>query len=602
MANTSLKLTGLDYDSLRNNFKNFLKRADSPFKDVDFEGSNISQLLDILAYNTYNNAFYLNMVASEMFLDSAQLRDSVISHAKELNYVPRSYRSAEATISFNVTPSTSIDSLLIPKGTSFTTKIGSNNYIFTTPVSTIHTANASGVVNVSELSIFEGTFVTDTFIYSTSNSDQRFVLSNPTVDTRSITITVLENEGANTYTYTQATSFLGHTANSQVYYIQAAENSQYEIKFGDNIVSKRPQNGSTIVAEYRICNGELPNGAATFSIDGPIQGQSNISVISTDTQARGGGVTESLESIKFNAPRSYQNQDRAITSSDFENLLRQSFPEIESVAVYGGEELDPPQFGRVVVAIDTVNNEGITEADKAEYTEFLSTRSTVGITPLVVNPDFLYVEIDVTVTYNINNTNLDSEAMKTLAKNEISTYNTTYLNDFNKSLRYSQLVEDLNKIHDSVVSVDVRLHPFVRLNPTPGLAFNKTILYNIELDTEYSLSTGETDYVQSEVHAIFSSRFQFEGSTATIQDDRAGKLVIYRLDENNQNVFVKNIGTVDYLTGKVNIEGLLIENTGNFATIRLYANPRFRDITASKNTIITVRDSDIEAFTKQIRE
>ena len=221
MANTNLKLTGLDFNELKTNFKEYLKRSDSPFKDVDYEGSNVNQLLDIFAYNTYMNSFYLNMVASEMFLDSATLRDSVVSHAKELNYVPRSYRSSEAKVSFSVTPSTSLDALLVPKGTTFTTKIGSNSYSFATDTSTVLIANSAGSFNANNISIYEGSYYTDTFVYTSSNTEQRFVISNPTVDTRSISVIVLENGGANSYSYIRATSFLDQSANSQIYFVQA---------------------------------------------------------------------------------------------------------------------------------------------------------------------------------------------------------------------------------------------------------------------------------------------------------------------------------------------------------------------------------------------
>ena len=270
MANTSVSLVDLDFETIKTNLKNYLKRSDSPFKDVDFEGSNVSQLLDVLSYNTYLNSYYLNMVASEMFLDTAALRDSVVSHAKELNYVPRSFRSAEAQISFNVTPSIPMTALIIPKGTSFTAKVGSNNYSFTTNDSTV--VSISNNVFSANLTIYEGSYVTDSFIYNSSNTSQRFVLSNSTVDTRSITTIIIEDNGASTLIYTKASSFLGLTDTSQSYFLQAAENAQYEIVFGDDVVGRRPKNGAVVSIEYRVSNGELPNGARTFDVDGSISG------------------------------------------------------------------------------------------------------------------------------------------------------------------------------------------------------------------------------------------------------------------------------------------------------------------------------------------
>ena len=270
MANTNLVLTGLDFEAVKTNLKNYLKRADSPFVDVDFEGSTINSLLDVLAYNTYQNSFYLNMVASEMFLDSAVLKDSVISHAKELNYLPRSFRSSEAVISFWVKPTSSVSSVVVPKGTSFSTKLGSNTYTFSVSENFVITANATGYLNANNVTVYEGLYTSDSFVYNSSDTDERFVLSNPTIDTRSLTVLVIENSGANVTTFTRATSFLGHEANSNIYFLQPAENDQYEILFGDNIIGRKPLNGSTIIAEYRVCYGELPNGASVFYPDADV--------------------------------------------------------------------------------------------------------------------------------------------------------------------------------------------------------------------------------------------------------------------------------------------------------------------------------------------
>lgn len=601
MANTSLKLAGLDFDALKNNFKEYLKRSNSPFKDVDYEGSNVNQLLDLFAYNTYLNSFYLNMVASEMFMDSAVLRDSVISHAKELNYVPRSYRSAEAKVSFSVTPSSALDVLLIPKGTSFTTKVGSNNYTFTSAENQVITANTIGSFNISDLPIYEGYYVTDTFVYTSSNTEQRFSLSNPTIDTRSLSVLVLENEGANSYTYTRASSFLDNQANSQIFFLQAAENSQYEILFGDNIIGRTPQNGATIVAEYRVCNGELPNGAATFNIDGSIQGQSNISLITTSQSATGGGVSESLESIKFNAPRSYQNQDRAVTSTDYENLLLANFSEIEAVSAYGGEDAVPPQYGRVIISVDVVNADGVTEVDKQRFVNFLSTRAPVGITPVVVSPSFLNLEVDVTARYNTNITTVTPATISTLVRNVISGYNTEKLNGFKKTIRCSKLAERINNAHPSIVGIDMAIHPYVTMVPVTGTEFSTIIDYGFELEQFYNLSTGTEDYIRSPIKAVYSSRFTYDGLSCTVQDDREGNLAIYSITDSDITTFIKNIGTVDYTSGLVQITNLVVSAFEGSA-IHLHVNPTTKDIAATKNTIIRIRDADVEVTVAPIKE
>lgn len=601
MANTNLRLTGLDFDELKNNFKQFLKRSDSPFKDVDYEGSNISQLLDIFSYNTYLNSFYLNMIASEMFLDTATLKDSIISHVKELNYVPRSYRSAEAKVTFNITPVSPVDSLLVPKGTSFTTKIGSNNFTFTIADNLVLSANSSGAFNAVDVPIYEGNYVVDTFVYSAANTSQRFVISNPNIDTRSLTVLVLENEGADSYTYSKASSLLDGTSNSLIYFLQAAENSQYEIVFGDGVVGRVPQNGATIVAEYRVSSGELPNGAATFSIDGPIQGQSNISPIDTTQIARGGGISESIESIKFNAPRAYQNQERAVTTTDYENILKSNFPEIESIAVFGGEDANPPQYGRVFISIDVRSGDGVPDIDKKRYLDFIKLRSPIGLEPVFINPEFLYLEVDVTARYNTNVTKLTVDAIEALIRAEVSSYNLEKLNGFKKTVRCSKLAERINNVHSSIVGIDMFIVPFSRLSPVRGVSYSKEINLGFPLNKYYNLSTGTGQYIRSEVRAVYSSRFTYTGLSCTIQDDGEGVLGIYSTDGNDNSVFLKRIGTVDYETGEIDIQGLIVEDyIGN--TLSLHYNAISKDIASTKNTILNIRDIDVDVTAVPIKE
>ena len=602
MANTNLQLVGLDFDSLKSNFKEYLKRSSSPFKDVDFEGSNISQLLDVMSYNTYLNSFYLNMVASEMFLDSATLRDSVISHAKELNYVPRSYRSAEAKVSFTVTPTSSLDVLVIPKGTSFTTKIGSNNFTFSTDSSIVLVANNSGVFNANNISIYEGSYLTDTYIYSTSNNEQRFVISNPTVDTRSLTVLVLENGGQNSYTYTRASSFLDQAANSQVYFLQPAENSQYELIFGDDIIGRKPQNGAVITVEYRTCNGELPNGASVFTADGPINGQSNVSTITTNTSARGGGIPESLQSIKYNAPRHYQNQDRAVTSSDYENILTTNFPEIEAISAYGGEDADPPAYGKVYISVDVNTGEGASLADKERYLKFIRARKPIGIEPEMIDPEFLYVEATVDLTYNTNVTTMAPVTLETLARNTISSFNTTYLNKFKTTLRYSKLLEQIDNTHSSILGAQLRVSPFKIFIPTPGTNYSTVFNFGFSLAKQYTIS--EEDSIFATIPAVRSTHMVKDGKTVYLMDDSNGILGLYTTATDGTATKLETVGTVDYSSGKVVLTNLNIESytaaSGSHA--HLYATPLSSDITSYRNTILTIRDSDVDVTALAVEE
>jgi hypothetical protein len=438
-------------------------------------------------------------------------------------------------------------------------------------------------------------------VYSSANSDQRFILSNPTVDTRSISVIVLENEGANSYSYTRATSFLDNQANSQIFFLQAAENSQYEILFGDNIIGRTPQNGSAVIVEYRVSSGELSNGAANFSIDGTIQGQSNISVITTSQSATGGGVNETIDSIKFNAPRSYQNQDRAVTSTDYENLLLANFTEIEAASAYGGEDVIPPEFGRVIIAVDVANADGVTEIDKVRFTDFLKRRAPVGITPVVVNPLFLNLEIDVTARYNTNVTNLSPSAIESLIRNTVSVYNIEKLNGFKKTIRCSKLAERINNSHSSIVGIDMAIHPYFAVTPITSTPNSYTLDFGFELEQFYNLSTGTEDYIRSPIKAIYSSRFTFEGLSCTIQDDRNGNLGIYAVTDTDVSTFIKTIGSVNYNSGVVEISDLLVSKYEG-AAIHIHANPASKDIAGIKNTILRIKDSDVEVTIDPIKE
>ena len=599
MANTSVSLVGLDFETIKTNLKNYLKSSSSPFQDVDFEGSNINQLLDVLSYNTYLNSYYLNMVGSEMFLDTAALRDSVVSHAKELNYVPRSFRSAEAQISFTITPSTSTSALIIPKGTSFTSKVGSNNYSFTTNESSV--ISLSNNVFTANLTIYEGSFVTDSFIYDSSNTSQRFVLTNSTVDTRSISVIVVEDNGANTLIYTRASSFLGLTDTSQAYFLQAAENSQYEVIFGDGTIGRPPKSGSVVSVEYRVCNGELPNGARTFDVDGSISGQSNISSITTTSTAAGGAVNETIESIKFNAPRHYQNQERAVTASDFETLLLITFPEIQAVSAYGGEDANPPQYGKVFIAVDNENLDGASESSKQKYYDFIKTRSPLAIDPVFIDPDFIYVECQSLIRYNVNLTTLQTNDIATLVKTAISTHNNTKLNGFKKTLRYSKLVEDINNAHNSIISADVYTIPYKKLFVTPGVAYNNIIDFGFPLSTTYTISYD--DLIETTVKAVYSMTFQFGGRLCNIQDDLNGNLGIYTAEGQDKNTLIVNIGTVNYTQGRVVISRLNVDSyTHPGGHFNLFVNPEAKDISTTKNYILSLPDSDVRVDVVAVKE
>jgi len=585
-ANTSINLVNLDFTSLKESFKTYLKTQNT-FKDYDFEGSNINVLLDVLSYNTYMNTFYLNMIGNEMFLDSAQLRESVISRAKELNYTPRSFKSARATVTLTIQTDGSVASVTMPKGTTFNTRVGSNTFTFSTDENKV-ISGANSIFVSNEIVIYEGQYVNDTFTVNNSDTSQRFMLSNPTIDTDSLTVTVLEDNGAEILSYLRATSLFDKQANSQIFFVQGAENDKYEVLFGDGVLGRKPKDNSIVVCEYRICKGELPNGAFKFTSDGAIQTFSNVAVTTVSAAAQG-AIHESIESVKFNAPRYFTTQERAITAEDYRNLLLLNFPEINAVSVYGGEEAVPPVFGKVFIAVDLKNVDGVPDIRKQQYYNFIKPRSSLSIDPVFIDPDFMNVDIFSTVRYNLNTTALNSESLKELILTAIRGFNGTYLDDFNTTLRYSSLVKTIDATDRSILSNDTTIRPIRVVLPETGIEKNYDIDFAQELENDFA-EVGKS-HPSNYISTIESTNFVVQNKLVSLEDDGKGNITTITLDGTN-NVVVNTVGTVDYMTGKVQLKRLNItEYTGS--GIKIFARTKRKDISSLLRTILTIKDEDV---------
>jgi len=594
-SNSSLEIVNLDFFTLKNNLKKYLADQDQ-FKDYDFNGSNMSVLLDVLSYNTYLNSFYVNMAVSEMFLDSAQIRDSVISHAKELNYLPRSFQSASAVVNLTITPATSVDTVTVLKGTSLTSRVGSNTYSFIIDENLI-LSSTNGVFTANGISIFEGDLVSETFIYDSSR-ELNFVLSNPTVDTRSIVVFIAEDNGQTVLEYNRGTTFLGLNANSQTFFVQSARNDRYEVVFGNGIQGRLPKDGSAIIVGYRVCSGELPNGAALFSIDNAIDGHANV-IVSTVSVASGGLVSESLPSIRKNAPRTFQAQERAVTALDYKTALQTEFPEIESINVFGGEDADPPQYGRVFVCVNLENLIGAPAFKKQVYKDYLKTITPLSIDPIFIDPEFLFLEVNSLVRYNLNNITISEISLKSLVENKIQTFNEQNLNDFGVTFRDSRLVGEIDEVDGSVISNETSIVLYKEI--TPSTTSENTFVVNFlnELDNPF-LEPAATTHRAQDVHAIFSTPFVFQNQLCIIEDDNNGKLNIIAIT-GDSHVIVRPAGTVDYSTGKVSIEGFQPSSYPP-GPIRIKALTKNKDISAQKNNILRIKPSDISVSMLGVRQ
>jgi len=592
-ANSSIILTNIDFDTHKNTLKQYLKSQDR-FKDYDFEGSNINVLLDILSYNTFHNAFYLNMIGNEMFMDTAQLRDSVVSHAKELNYTPRSFKSAEANVNISIVSNDIAKrSIAISRGTTFTSPFMNRNYTFSTNeniVLTDYTINANSTITFlgSNITLYEGYYVTDTFTF-TADRSQRFVLTNKNIDISSLIVTVIEDVGNTVLTYIRAQSLFNLNSESRVYFLQACENDQYEILLGDGVSGRKPKDNSIISVEYRISNGQLPNGCNVFNADGTIDGESRITV-STNTSAASGSVSEDIDSIKYNAPRHFTTQERAVTTEDYENLLKQNFPEINTVSAYGGEDLDPPQFGKVFVAVDLVDVDGVPAAKKDEYYRFLKPRSPVSIDPVFVNPEYLYIGVNSSVKYNINTTKLTQDDIKTLVSTAIINYAQVNLNDFNRVFRYSKAVQAIDNAQAAIISNETTVRAIKIVNPSIGINNTLDVKFQIPLDTSLSVAGGG--------YTVQSSKFIFNNQRAALRDNGTGSIDVYSV-RNGQTI--TSVGTVNYENGLIQLSNFNVSQYDGVG-IKIYAIPRNKDIQTINNVILNIIEEDIDLTIVPVRD
>jgi len=579
-------ISELDFNQIKAQLKSFLQ-GQTQFADYDYDGSNMSVLLDILAYNTFQNSFYTNMALGEMFLDSAKLKSSVVSHTKELNYLPRSYRSSIAKINISFSPSDSPAAITIPKYTKFTTTLDGTTYTFLTDEANIVTP-VDGVYSITDVSVYEGRIVKEYFDVTAST---KYELSNKRLDTNSIEVVVYDSNvaGAASNSYTYKPNLFGVNATDKVYYLQAFKEDQYEIYFGQNSFGYEPQIGQVVEVTYRVSIGEDANNAKTFASVGSIGGY--VPTVTTQSISSGGAEQESLDSIKFYAPKSIQIQDRAVTESDYVNLMKSNFSEIQAISVFGGEELDPPRYGKVFVSIDTTQGDGVSEALKEVYKRFLLERSPLTVYPEVISAEFLYAELISTVYFNINVSDATPGEIESVVRNAISSYNTTYLNDFNKNLRVSRISRAIDDSHPAIVANDTEIRMIADFVPTVGLASTITVNFKNHLIIDHPLTLDEDPNLHRP--AIRTSSFTYNGKTAYVQDNGRGTLQILTNTVSGFTLLDEDVGTVNYVTGRVTITGINVSAfSGN--AIKIYARLEGRDIVGPKDRVLSIRNADVE--------
>lgn len=569
-VNTSLLLSNPDFPSILASLKSHMKSQDR-FRDYDFDGSNLAVFLEILAYNTYQDSFIAAMAATEMFNDTAQLRSSVVSRAKELGYTPRSVKSATAYINLQITANDNPSSIIIPKGQAFNSLIGSKSYTFSTDDAVVVTPDDAGRYIASNLAIHEGFRTIERYSVDYSIENQIFTISNPKVDTNSIEVFVNDEK------YTKATTILDLTSSTKVYFLQLGSTGYYQIYFGDNVIGARPAHLSTVDITYRISSGADANGARSFSINSAIAGYSNTS-ITVVAPAQGGSDAESTESIRRNAPYNYITRNRAITVNDYKILLQQQFPEIVAINVYGGEQVDPPQFGRVYISVDTNGAVGVSATAAAEYYRYIKDKSPLTIEPVFIDPQTLLVNIDSKVYYDYTNYNATQAAIESAVISVINQYNTDNLNTFNTTFKYSQLIGLIDDAHEAITSNDTEV--------------SMTLFANSEILSSSSQKLQFNNKLRTDLRSISSSLLTYNGLTCSIQDNQNGVLQLITNTQNTTPAVVTNVGTVNYDTGEIILNPISFDRIyGN--GLRINAVAESSDINAVKNVILTIDSSNI---------
>lgn len=577
------QFTNLDFDQIKTSIKDYL-RANSYFTDFDFEGSNFSIIIDILAYNTYVTAFNTNMAVNESYLDSATLRDNVVLLAKNIGYVPRSKSCARANIyfytdvtSFTVPPRT----LSLKAGIVATGSANNSSYIFSIPED-ITVPVKDGVAIFDGIDIYEGSYVTQQFTVDTSLVSQKFILDNPSIDTSTIRVKVTRQ--GRVVEYKVVDNILKVDSTSKIFLIQEIEDERYQIVFGDGIIGEKLQNSDTIDVSYIVTNGTNGNGVSSFSFIGTLRSNSGanittgISPITVVNKSENGGEIEAVDSIKYYAPRVYASQYRAVTSTDYEALVSSIFPNAEAVIAYGGEELTPPQYGKVILSVKPKNGDRISDFTKRTLRNKLKAYSVAGIQIDFADLEYLYVELDSAVYYSPTFTT-NSDALKTKVLANLNTYaSSVNVNKFGGRIKYSKLIKIID---DSDQAITSNITKIIMRRNLPAV---------VNAFAQYELCYGNQFHVGFDQYNVRSTGFTIAGSDDIVYftdkkiSDKVGDLMLFKLVDNSPVIVSSKVGTVKYDIGEILIDTIKITSTVvKDDIIEIEATPESNDVLGLKN-------------------
>ena len=579
MATNKINISELDFDNIKSNLKEYLQGQDQ-FTDYDFDGSAINVLLDILAYNTHYNAMYTNLAINEMFLDSASKRDSVVSIANNYGYLPASRTCATANISMTVAIGNSTSNTLsIAKSTPFTSTVNGVDYNFYTMNENVGISNGVNFV-FSTFPIYEGTPVTEKFTIFT---DTVIVLQNLNIDTDTIKVTVQDVASSFTSSvYSYSEKIIGLIPTSKVYFIKEIEGGKYQIYFGKNNLGEEPAVGSVVTIEYMVTNGSNGNGIALFTYAG--SNLSNTPVVTVSSIASTGRDAETIDEIKYNVSHKYRTQDRAVTASDYIDIIQTAYPNIDSINCWGGESMSPPIYGKIYISIKPQTSLFLTSSEKNYITEsIIAPKSMLGISPVLLDPIYTTVDLDTTVYYNPNLTNKSSTQIVELVRQSIVNYNDTVLQKFDGVLRYSRLIRTIDDADNSIINNITT----IKLRRIVDVVFNTSIKYTVSISNQIASSGVPEEAVMTNAFYVDAT-----GTKYYIDDDAVGNLrLFYYNPQNYSKVFTNlKIGTVNYLTGLIVVNNLFVTGVAE-SDLQFIIKPKSNDIVSKHNEIVDINSS-----------
>jgi len=585
--NKKISVAELDFDAIKSNLKTYLE-GQATFADYDFEGAGLSVLLDTLAYNTHYNALYTNLAVNESFLDSASKRSSIVSRAKEIGYVPYSATGATARINITVTGTSSTPaSLTIPANTPFSTTIDGKSYNFYNIDAAIAVLSGS-TYTFTNVDVKEGSPLT--FRYTVADG-AKYILPNLDVDLSTLKVRVQENLSSSVFeTYNNQENILEIDSTTPVYFVKEIEGQLYELEFGNGTIGKALANGNVVTLTYMTTNKADANGARVFSYQGPTLLSGNVAV-TTVIAAINGSDIEEIDSIKYNAPRSYTSQNRAVTVDDYKSLLFKSYPEAESINIWGGEDNIPAQYGKVFISIKPKTTTYLTDAQKSLIVnEILKTKNVVSITPEVVNPEYINLSLNVTAYYNPRITTRSINDMKALIVQTIEDYNDNHLNSFDGIFRYSNLTSLIDETEESIVShiMTIKLHREIEV------AYNTNQTYTINLGNPIYASgvpeesiTSSGFFIPGNVNVMYLEDNPTNKTTGTIR-------MYYFV--NDIKTYVRTFGSVEYASGTIVLNELEISGIDSTTSgiFELFIKPQSNDVVSVRNQLVFIPDDQID--------